>query len=274
MKRLPYQPPPIGAATYLVKPIILLLIALGIAGCKPYNSRDQNASSSQITLEAGTTLGQTFLAQYSGLNGFEVRLAPLTSGQGNLILHIRGDSQSPDDIAVAQLPIKRVKNLKFYPFSFLPQQNSSRHYYYAFIEVQGSGAVQVSAAPGSAYLNGALYRDGSPLNNQMAFSLAYDPAQVALGISREVLDWLLILAAGIFLFVLPGWGFLSFFWPGWEDLAWAGRLGLSAGLSLALYPVLLLWTNLVGLHLGGLYAWIPALSGSSMLVWKYRKGFN
>ncbi|MGE5221220.1 MAG: hypothetical protein ACM3PY_02210, partial [Omnitrophica WOR_2 bacterium] len=88
------------------------------------------------------------------------------------------------------------------------------------------------------------------------------------------LGWLLILAAGIFLFVLPGWGILSFFWPVWEQLAWACRLALSAGLSLALYPVLLLWTNLVGLHLGGLYAWIPALAGSSMLVWKYRKGLN
>jgi len=39
-------------------------------------------------------------------------------------------------------------------------------------------------------------------------------------------------------------------WSGWETYPWGVKLGLSIGLSLALYPLLLLWTDLVGLHLG------------------------
>jgi hypothetical protein len=42
------------------------------------------------------------------------------------------------------------------------------------------------------------------------------------------------------------------------------------GLSLALYPLLLLWSDVVGLHLGPLYAWIPVVSGLVALVWRHR----
>jgi hypothetical protein len=56
-------------------------------------------------------------------------------------------------------------------------------------------------------------------------------------------------------------------------------LGLAAGLSLALYPLLFLWTDLVGLHLGPLYAWLPAVGGLAALAWRHwawrpRKGWE
>ncbi len=48
-------------------------------------------------------------------------------------------------------------------------------------------------------------------------------------------------------------------------------MGLAAGLSLALYPLLLLWTDLGGLHLGPLYAWGPVVLGLAALAWRYRR---
>jgi hypothetical protein len=45
---------------------------------------------------------------------------------------------------------------------------------------------------------------------------------------------------------------------------------LAAGLSLALYPLLLLWGNLIGLQLGPLYAWAPPLAGLATLLWRNR----
>jgi hypothetical protein len=42
------------------------------------------------------------------------------------------------------------------------------------------------------------------------------------------------------------------------------------GISLALYPLLLLWTRQVGLRLGQLYAWLPVVVGMAALVWRYR----
>ena len=52
------------------------------------------------------------------------------------------------------------------------------------------------------------------------------------------------------------------------------KLGLAAGISVAIYPILFLWTDLIGLHLGALYAWIPPLAGAVLLLWKYVKAWH
>jgi hypothetical protein len=48
------------------------------------------------------------------------------------------------------------------------------------------------------------------------------------------------------------------------------KLGLSTGVSLVIYPILLLWTGLVGLRLGLLYAWLPPIVGIGILLWSIR----
>ncbi|MBU0511314.1 MAG: hypothetical protein KJ638_06380, partial [Chloroflexi bacterium] len=61
------------------------------------------------------------------------------------------------------------------------------------------------------------------------------------------------------------------------DLAmrnWAAKLALSAGVSLAVYPLLFLFTDLVGLHLGALYAWLPPIIGILVILWRNRARLN
>jgi len=62
-------------------------------------------------------------------------------------------------------------------------------------------------------------------------------------------------AAGCYLVGLAGAGFLGENCPG-------------SGLSLAIYPVIFLWTYLVGLKLGPLYAWLPPVVGLALILWK------
>src|SRR5262249_49884343 len=69
------------------------------------------------------------------------------------------------------------------------------------------------------------------------------------------------LALAALLFVVPGWALLAWLWPRSHELSWGEQLGLAVGFSLALYPILFLWTNLVGLRLGWLYAALPAALG-------------
>ena len=252
--------------------IFLVLIPLLLSGCANLAEVEQPATSSWETVSSGRTVGQTFVAKYDGLAGIFFYLSPQTAGNGQVSLHLRSSAQAAEDLAISEnvLPIAAVKTPGFYGFFVPAQAASNQVYYYAYLEVTGSGGLQVGKTAGSAYLNGALYQNGSPEDAQAAFELSYSRRKAFLGLGLEGLTWLWILTICLFLFVVPGWGLFSLLWPGWGRLAWPEKMGLSAGLSVALYPLLLLWTNLVGLHLGPLYAWFPPIAGAAVIAWRNR----
>lgn len=249
----------------LVLPILLLFALLG-GGCAPLVRGDQPARTAWTSLSAGETLGQTFTARYSGLSGIELYLAPVEPGEGQLLLRLWGGPHSAEDLASASLPLDAVVSPAYYRFQLPPQPASTGQDYFASLELQGEGAIRAGTAPGEAYLNGALYHGREPQDAQLAFRLVYDPGQAAWGLLGEGLGWLWALAIGLFLFAIPGWAALSRLLPGWRQLSWGEKLGLAVGVSLAFYPLLFLWTHLVGLQLGSLYAWGPPLIGLAVLA--------
>ena len=242
-----------------------------LTGCSDFVDRDQLhvEPGASVTLEPGHPVGQTFVVRHAGLNGIEVWLEAGQNGQGTIHLHLRADPQAAGELATATLPLVQVSRAGFYRFIFSPLPHSHGRYVYAFLELEGRGSVQVGVGPGNAYLDGALYRDHQPLDAQMAFRLAYDPRLLLLDLGWAAVGGLGLLGMAGLLYVVPGWGLLEWLWPG-ERLSWAEKLGIAVGLSLALYPLLLLWTDLVGLHLGSLYAWLPAAGGLAALAWRYR----
>jgi len=213
------------------------------------------------------------VAKYDGLAGIYFYLSPQKTGNGEIRLHLRSAPQAADDLAVSlnTLAVDALKAPGYYGFFVPAQASSNQKYYYAFLEVTGSGDIQVGEAAGDAYLNGALYHNGTPEDAQAAFQLSYSRRKSILGLGWEAVNWGGILAVGFFLFILPGWGLFSLLWPGWGGIKWPEKSGLSAGLSLALYPLLLLWTDIIGLHLGAIYAWLPPLAGLGIILWRNRK---
>jgi hypothetical protein len=135
------------------------------------------------------------------------------------------------------------------------------------------GVVRLGAAPGDAYIDGAAYRDHEPLDAQLAFRLTYNPWGMALELGRAVLEGVGLLAVAVLLYLVPGYALLAYLslTPCRWGEVWPARMALAVGLSLALYPLLFLWTDLVGLHLGPLYAWGPVLLGLAALAWRYRR---
>ncbi len=251
----------------------LILFSLLLAGCAGLVRTEQPSVVDWATLSAANSFGQTFVAKYDGLSGVNFYLSPQTAGDGQIQLHLRSEPSTKTDLveSVNTVPIDRIKAPGFYAFLIPGQAFSNQKYYYASLEVTGSGEVQVGKASGDTYLNGALYENGTPADAQTAFQLLYSQRKAILGLGKEALTWAGYLAIGLFLFILPGWGLFSLLWPGWGGLSWAEKLGLSAGLSLAVYPLLMLWTDLIGLHLGAIYAWLPPLAGLGMILWRNRK---
>lgn len=261
--------------------LLLALPALLLTGCADFVDGEEGRvePGSAVILEAGHPVGQTFVAHHAGLDGVEIWLEPGRDGEGEIRFSLRTDPQATEDLVVVELPMTQIAAPGFYRFSFAPWRDSHSRYYYAVLQVTGDGMVQVASEPGDTYLNGALYWDHQPLDAQMAFRLVYEPGWIALDLLWAGLKGLALLAVAGLLYVVPGWALLAWLWPGFvgsdEDkaekrLAWGSKLGLAAGLSLALYPILLLWTDLVGLHLGPLYAWIPVVGGLVALTWRYR----
>lgn len=222
----------------------------------------------------GSSFGQSFTAQNTGLSGVSVLLAPSESiSSGSLLFHLRVGPQSNDDLALGRLPISEITHKDYYKFDFPPQRESQRKDYFLQVELEGEGQVQIFTAEADSYLDGALYENQIPQDAQLGFRLEYDRKSYLLGLSQLSIEWVGVLFVGIFVFILPGWALFSLLWRGWDELNLCSKLGLSGGLSLAIYPLLLLWTDLVGLHLGPIYAWFPSIVGLLALVWKNRKLF-
>jgi hypothetical protein len=253
------------------QPVLWLIysffLAISLSACST-SSGILPVNNSQ-TITAGESFGQSFTAQNPGLSGISVLLAPgQGSGDGNLSFQLKVDSQSDGHIAIATLPISEIRQQRYYRFDFPPQKDSERKDYFLDVDLVGSGQVMVFTAQPDSYIDGAFYKNGNPQEAQLAFQLDYDRKAYLLGLFPLFFQWIETILIGILIFILPGWGVFSLLWSGWGNLHWAYKLGLSAGLSLALYPLLMLWTNLIGIHLGVYYAWLPPLVGMSGLLWK------
>lgn len=253
-------------------------------------------SGTGAVLEPGKPVGQTFVARHAGLTGIEFYLLPSSSVPMTLTLHLRatpledidpsGLSPSGRTLATASLQMPPQADPGFYRFDFPSQASSHGEYYYAYLDADVGGTagasgqlvpqvqVQVALADGSAYLDGAAHQNHQPLDAQTAFQLVYAPGDTLLDLLKTALSWIGLISAAVLLFVVPGLALLAWLLPGkcaaLGELPWAAVLALATGTSVALYPLLLLWTDVIGLHLGTLYAWLPAVVGLVALVWRCR----
>jgi hypothetical protein len=248
-------------------------LALGLAACSQQVSWPDQANAGApdpIALAAGSTIGQTFVALEAGLAGVDVYLAPQGALQGDVRMVVQLAPQAPGagaTLATASLPAASLVAPGFYHFAFSAQPESRLRNYYLRLEYSGPGQVLVGHGPPESYLQGALYRNDGPDDGaQMTFRLDYDPALVARGVAGQALTWLWWLALAVLLFVVPGWALLAWLWPNAGQMARGEQLGLAVGLSLAVYPILFLWTSLVGLHLGWWYAALPVGLGLAALA--------
>lgn len=198
----------------------------------------------RVTLDLGHQVGQTFVAHHAGLKGVEVCLAPTAEAQGPIVLHLRERPTSVTDILTTTIFLPAGSEEGFYLFAFPPILSSHTEYYYAVLEHQGSGQIEIPGAKLGAYLDGTLHYDHESQESQAVFRLIYDPASI-------VLDLLLMVAAWV------GYGMAAmailFFSGYWIVRKWARNVGLdftatlisSAVAALAAWMVFLTWASLV-----------------------------
>lgn len=221
-----------------------------------------------LVLEPNRAIGQTFVAQHGGLKGIEVWLEPEPDAHGVIVLRLREDFTSSADLAVAELLLSTGSKPGFYRFDWRPQIWSHGVYRYAFLTFSGAGSVHVGAAEGEQYVNGAAYQDHRPLDtHQLTFRLIYDPVGIAIDLTRWLLESLVWVGAAVLLFVVPGYAVLVNL-QHFGDLPFLARFALASSLSVAFYPLLMLWTHVFKVQLGPLYAYLPTLLGLVALAYR------
>jgi hypothetical protein len=256
--------------------LVLALVALWASGCSDLVDATQPDNSLGLgsPVIATQDVGQTFVARHGGLNGISVSCAvDGPAGDGMAVLHLRTDPTLDHDIAQASLPLDQVSSPGFYRFSFPPIRETHGRRYYFVIEAQGlpeGSSLTVGRGPGRAYDDGAMYRSGQPRDRQLTFQLHYAWVELVAGALLDVLADLWVLVITLALFVLPGWALVTYLLPG-ERLVWSVTLGLAAGLSLCLYPLVLLWARVIGVQPGAAAVWGPVAASVIALGWRYHR---
>lgn len=142
---------------------------------------------------------------------------------------------------MAELPVTEINSYGTTYFFFAPLANSSQADFFLEIEHLGSGKLNLATGEGPSYLDGSIYRNETPEDSQMAFELIYGWRYLLLGLVKVSC---LAHRAGtaLLLFVLPGWFLSDWLLPGWLKLPIWSRFALASSFSLAVYPLLLLWS--------------------------------
>lgn len=243
-------------------------------GCSPIIKNEQIQHNSEIQLDSENSIGQTFLTSYDGLSGISLFLTPGEDPGGDIVLKIQEEPGKSTVHQSVSIPLNTITEAGYYKFLFPQLNNSSHQDYYFEVTIEGKGDLLVGVGPGTKYQNGSAYSNKAPINKQIAFRLTYERGFLLIGLGIELLKWAGYIIVCAFLFVLPGWAFLLWLFPRWMKISWSERLALASGTSLALYPIILLWSNSFGLRLGQLYAWILPLAGLVLIFWKHRKNFR
>lgn len=236
---------------------LLLILSISISGCVTMNdpeaSQDYTADPLRV-LDAQSSLGQSFVSRRPNLNGITIwvtrttaKTAATPSSDPNILtvkLFFAPENSKPVLSKTVAIPASGT-NL---PISItIPnQQNPGGQSYYLLFS-NDSGTMQINGRNEDAYPLGQAYVNNKPINADIAFRLSYDYGLASLIAdlrNSSISFWLIVPL--LFVIWLPGWLLLDF-----SGLRARFDLGeqtaLATGLSLAIIPVLMLWSTILKL---------------------------
>ncbi len=234
---------------------LLMVLALSMSACVTFNdpeaSQEYNTDSVG-TLDASTTVGQTFVSRRPLLNGITIWYSP-ASGQND------EPADAPSNYITAKLynspedasPVLTTTIISpglgdSIPITIqLPDLNNAagKPYYLQLIKMSGSATI--NGRNEDAYPHGQAYLNGQAINSDIAFRLSYDYDFIAF--TQDVMHgltyfWLIFPALTILW--LPGWLLLEFTHLR-KRFDFGGQTAISIGISLSLIPLIMLWTTIL-----------------------------
>ena len=213
-----------------------------------------------LVLYDGVTYGQSFYAKHNGLQSFNIFIQPDKEGDGNIIVRLRSNISDNSNLELIQINRNSIKNAGYYNFQFSAPYKSYLKGFFVLIDYDGSGSVILGSADQSSYDDGAGYFNGASFPRQLVFSLSYAPIPMILALLKLFFTkWIFWIILSILLYILPGYALLTILKIQFQHTSSMEKVVFSIGISLAITPILFLWTNLIGLNLGLFYAFGPTI---------------
>ncbi len=216
-------------------------------------------------LDAQTTLGQTIVSRRANLNGITIWLTPAPQSPNDVtksitqMLSVKLFHSPTDTSPVFSTLVVAPTGGTYVPVAInIPnQKNQAGQVFYLLLSVN-AGSLQVNGRSEDAYPGGQVYINNQPINADIAFRATYNytPFTLLQDLSRYLGSvWLVALLA--VLIWLPGWLLLDVSGLG-SRFDFGARTAISVGLSLALVPVVMLWTTVLGLKWSRGAVWFAA----------------
>ncbi len=239
-----------------------------LSACSGLEKNEQPQLTALRSLTSGQKLGQSFVPRYNGLQAVSIYLSPGNPEARQVLLEIKDQPGGSEVLRTAALDLFDSSAPGYYRFDFQPISDSNLRYLFLEFQIDGTSGLQVGTAPAQSYMNGSLYENGIPVEAQLSFLLSYQSRYALTGLIKEFLTWVYRLFIAIMLFMIPGWAVASFLVSSWNKLSRLEKAAIGISGSLAIYPLFLLWTDVLGMYLGAFYAWLPVIAGLIIIAWR------
>jgi hypothetical protein len=240
---------------YFVLITLLLFLMMSISGCvtlaDPEASQEYTSDTVGV-LDVQTSLGQSFVSRRPNLNGITIWMTT-SSGQTNestsdISNHINVklylDPRESSPVFATTIITPASVNSTPITISIPDQKNPGGQNYYLQL-TKDSGAIQINGRNEDAYPLGQAYLNEKAINADIAFRLCYNYDFLALVQDiKQSTGYLWIVAPLLVILWLPGWLLLDL--SGFRSrFDFGEQTAISTGLSLALIPVVMLWTTIL-----------------------------
>lgn len=220
-----------------------------------FEASQEYRADTVAAVQKGTVVEQTFISRRARLNGVQLwmRLGEekyFAQDKLRVQLYLADDLHAP--LFTTELPYADIS--RFFPLTVhFPSIIDSQEKQFLIQFSTVSAPIQIFGRQENAYPEGTLRLNGHDQEADIAFRLSYeyDLQAVLSDISALIHQTKSFILALLFLYI-PGRVLL---FPLKRILkhhliltSWAARAALSFGLSISLFPILVLWTPTIGLH--------------------------
>jgi hypothetical protein len=253
--------------------LLLLLVVVLPAGCAAYLllPAADAAGRSMLVLNAGDRITRSFFAEHDGLTDVQLLLTnPDQMATGRVILTLEAETASGyqvfrKSIDVSELPdspAEAVFTTIRFPTTVLARGTRIQ----VSVDWRGEGELRLAQRSANQLFAGQTLLNGSARDQDALIVPIYDRGSRLAGYRAFGGQALAQVGGMIWLLTIPGAAVLSWLWRGWGSQDRFAQFVLATAAGLAVYPILLVWANLIDGRFGSTLSWLVPVTALGLLA--------